>query len=151
MLRSLAVAVSLLLVGCADGEAPEAATGSVEGTVEVQSNETTDAAAPELETAVDTTGPASVTVAGQPVPTRAVVTDIESGDRSCTLTLRTDAGGTETVHADYSVCDSDAIVDRRVQIDYEEGAIMAESCQGDPDCLDTETVALAVVAKPIGG
>ena len=49
------------------------------------------------------------------------------------------------------MCDSDVIVDRRVQIEYEEAGIMAESCEGDLDCLDTETVALAVVAEPIGG
>lgn len=152
MLRSLAVAVSLLLVGCAEGEAPNVGSGSVEGEVEVQSNETPNAAVPDLDAVadVDTTGAPSVTIAGETVPTRAVVTDIESGDRACTLTLRTDGGALQTVQADYSVCDSDAIVDRRVQIEYQESSIMADSCLGDPDCLDTKTVALAVVAEPIG-
>ncbi len=153
MLRLLVVAASLLLAGCAEGESPSIGAGSVEGDVEVRSNETTDAATPRLNAVadVDTTGAASITVAGETVPTRAVVTGMESGDRSCYLSLRTDSGGTATVHADYSVCDSDAIVDRRVQIEYQESNVLAASCQEDADCLDTETVALAVVAEPIGG
>jgi len=90
-------------------------------------------------------------MAGATVPTRGVVTDIESGDISCYLTLRTDDGGTETVHADYSVCDSNVIIDHRVQIEYVPGQVAAASCEGDPECLDTESVPLAVVAEPIDG
>ena len=149
MLRSIALAVSLLLAGCAGGEEPDLGDNSVGGSVEVQSNETADVAAPEPEAAADTTGPAVVTVAGRSVPARAVVTGIESVDAACTLTLRTDDGGAEAINADRSVCDSDVIMNRRVQIDYQESDIMAASCDGDPDCLDTETVALAVVAEPI--
>ncbi|WP_420456884.1 hypothetical protein [Rubrivirga sp.] len=137
-----------LFVGCAT-DATDEARDAPRGEVEVQSNETTDVAAPDLAAEVDTTGPAQVTVAGATVPTRGVVTDIESGDVSCTLTLRTDGGATEAVHADYSVCDSNVILDRRVQIEYAPSNLLAPSCDGDPDCLDTETVALAVVADPI--
>ena len=154
MIRLSLLALVLVATGCADvgddGE-PEVVGGSVEGDVAVQSNETPDAAAPDLVADVDTTGPAVVEVAGQTVPTRAVVTDIQSGDRACSLTLRQDGGATATIRADYSVCDSDAIVDRRVQIVYEPADLMAASCGGDPDCLETETVPLAVVAEPIGG
>ena len=152
--RALLLAVALVLTGCADADAdpePETVGGSVEGDVSVRSNETADAAAPALVADVDTTGPAVVEVAGESVPARAVVTDIVSGDRSCTITLRQDGGAAVTVQADYSVCDSDAIVDRRVQIAYEPTEVMAASCGSDPDCLETETVPLAVVAEPIGG
>ena len=150
MHRLLFLAVALAAAGCAsetadDGSAP------ISGDVEVQSNETTEAAGPALGATaeVDTTGPPRVEVAGQTVPTRGVVTDMESGDVSCYLTVRTDGGATETVQADYSVCDSNVILDRRVQIEYVEGDVLAASCEGDPECLDTETVALAVVAEPI--
>lgn len=150
MLRSALLALALVAVGCASepGEGEEA---PIPGEVEVQSNETTEAADPTLaaDAEVDTTGPARIELAGASVPTRGVVTDMESGDVSCYLTVRTDDGAEETVHADYSVCDSNAIVDRRVQIEYVEGDVLADSCEGDPECLDTETVALAVVAEPI--
>jgi hypothetical protein len=150
MPRLLLTAFVLLAVGCASeapGDSPEGATGEVE----VQSNETTEAAEPDLTVTVDTTGPARVEIAGASVPTRGVVTDMQSGDVSCYLTIRTDDGASETVNADYSVCDSNVILDRRVQIQYAVGDILAPSCEGDPECLDTETVALAVVADPIDG
>ena len=152
MLRLLLLSLALIAAGCADADRePETVGGSVEGDVSVQSNETPDAAAPDLVADVDTTGPAVVEVAGQTVPARAVVTDIQSGNRACSLTLRQDGGATTTVHADYSVCDSNVIIDRRVQIAYEPADLMAPSCGDDPDCLETETVPLAVVAEPIGG
>ena len=133
MLRLSLLALALVTAGCASEPADEADTPTA-GNVEV-----------------DTTGPPQVTLVGTTVPTRGVVTDIESGDISCYLTVRTDDGATETVHADYSVCDSDVILERRVQIEYVPGQVAAESCQGDPECLETETVPLAVVAEPIGG
>lgn len=150
MLRSALLALALVAVGCAS-EPGEGEAAPIPGEVEVQSNETTEAADPTLaaDAEVDTTGPARIELAGASVPTRGVVTDMESGDVSCYLTVRTDDGAEETVHADYSVCDSNAIVDRRVQIEYVEGDVLADSCEGDPECLDTETVALAVVAEPI--
>ena len=149
MPRLLFLAVALAAAGCASETADDGSP--TPGAVEVQSNETTEAGAPALDAAaeVDTTGPPRVELAGQTVPTRGVVTDIESGDVSCYLTLRADGGSTETVQADYSVCDSNVILDRRVQIEYVEGDVLAASCEGDPECLDTETVALAVVAEPI--
>lgn len=151
MLRLSFLALALAVAGCTDADAdPEVVGGSVEGDVSVQSNETPDAAAPDLVADVDTTGPAVIEVAGQTVPTRAVVTDIQSGNRSCTLTLRRDGGGAATVHADYSVCDSNAIVGQRVQIAYEPSDLLAPACDGDPDCLETETVPLAVAAEIIG-
>ena len=150
MIRLALAAFLLTVAGCGgDGTDPEPATAEP-GAVEVQSNEAdTGVRTPDLAADADTTGPARVEMAGATVPTRGVVTDIESGDRSCYITLRTDGGASETVHADYSVCDSNAILDRRVQVEYVASDVMAESCGGDPDCLDTETVALAVVAAPI--
>ncbi len=142
----LAPILLLALAGCATDATDDAPPS---GDVEVQSNESTEAADPALAVEADTTGPARVEVAGISVPARGVVTDIESGDVSCFLTVRTDGGGSETVHADYSVCDSNVILDRRVQIEYAPNDMLAPSCDGDPDCLDTETVALAVVAAPI--
>lgn len=149
-LRLAALSLALVAAGCGS-DATVDDTAPVTGDVEVQSNETTEAADPPLRSsaAVDTTGPARVEVAGESVPTRGVVTDMESGDVSCYLTLRTDEGATQTVHADYSVCDSNAILDRRVQIEYAPNDVLAASCEGDPECLDTETVALAIVAQPI--
>lgn len=150
MLRLALLASVLAIVGCAS-DPGDSDAAPIPGNVEVQSNETTEAAEPALsaEAEVDTTGPPRVDLAGMSVPTRGVVTDMESGDIACYLTVRTDGGAEEEVHADYSVCDSNEIIDRRVQIEYVEGDVLAPSCEGDPECLETETVALAVVAEPI--
>lgn len=151
MTRTFPLALALILAGGCSDDIPEDRAADPAGETRVQSNETETVALPEAggEVEADTTGPASVTVEGATVPTRAVVTDIESGDRACYVTLRTDGGGSETVFADYSLCDTDGLLNRRVQIEYEPGTVLAESCEGDAECLDTETVALAVAAEPI--
>ncbi|MAQ92905.1 hypothetical protein B1759_15205 [Rubrivirga sp. SAORIC476] len=150
MSRLLLAALLLTAVGCASEPSDEMPDGPpLSGDVEVQSNETPDAAEPALAADADTTGPARVEVGGETVPARGVVTDMQSGDVSCYLTVRTDDGASDTVHADYSVCDSNVILGRRVQIEYAQGDVLADSCEGDPECLDTETVALAIVAQPI--
>ena len=151
MTTRLLLLAFLALTACASEGPDDSAPNAEAGPVEVQSNETAEVRNPEpdAEAAVDTTGPVRIEVAGTSVPTRGVVTDIQSGDVSCYIVLRTDGGATETVHADYSVCDSNRIIDRRVQVEYVENDVMAASCEGDPTCLDTETVALAVVAEVI--
>ena len=151
MPRLAVLALALTIAACTD-KTPDGDSGApLRGEVDVRSNETTEVDEPALEATADRAGPAQVSVAGETVPTRAVVTDMESGDRACYVTLRTDGGGSQTVYADYSVCDSNALIGRRVQLEYAPDEIIAESCEGDPECLDTETVALAVVARPIGG
>ncbi len=152
---SLAVLV-LFAAACAEGEVPEPTSNSAEGEVEVVSNETPDGdgvsnleANPRMEVDVDTTGPARVEVAGETLPTRGVARNIESGDRACYLTVQEDGGASTTVMADYSVCDSNAILDRRVYLEYAANDVIAASCEGDPDCLETETVAMVIVATPI--
>ena len=149
MFRSLCLAALLVAAGCAAGDqAPEDTAADLESTV--RSNESADAAAPDIGVAeVDTTGPAEVTVAGQTVPTRAVVTDVEAGDRACYLTLRTDSGSSTTVFGDFSLCETDGLMGQRIQVEYAPDDILAASCEGDPSCLETETVAMAVAADRI--
>ncbi len=151
MLRTLSFALLLVATGCADdGTPPEDTAADLDPTV--QSNESADVAAPDIGVAeVDTTGPAQVTVAGRTVPTRAVVTEVEAGDRACYLTLRTDDGGSTTVFGDFSLCETNGLMGRRIQIAYAPDDILAASCQGDPDCLETETVPMAVAADRIPG
>ncbi|MEM1116295.1 MAG: hypothetical protein AAF845_03980 [Bacteroidota bacterium] len=152
MARLLSLVLAVALVGCAE-DTPDASPADavdMEADIAVVSNESDGGVLlPEAGGEVDTTGAASVTVEGQTVPTRAVVAEIESSDTACLVTLRTDGGGSETVHADYSLCDTDGLEGRRVQIDYAPSTVLAASCGGDPGCLDTETVALAVAADVI--
>lgn len=155
MPRSLPFAALLVaLAACSDAPAPDAAppAGVSPGTAAVRSNESADAVAPErpASTAVDTTLSPTVTVAGQTVPRRAYVEAVEAGDRACYLTLATDAGGAEEVMGDFSLCEGQAILNERVQIEYAPDEVPAASCGGDPTCLETETVPFAVAVDVIG-
>ncbi|MDT0632046.1 hypothetical protein RQM47_01225 [Rubrivirga sp. S365] len=148
-----ALAALAALAACTDAP-PEgaAATAPPPGAVEVVSNESDAAETPArpAPAAVDTTLPPTVTVAGQTVPRRAFVEDVEAGERVCHLTLRTDGGGVEQVMGDFSLCEGQAIQGERVQIEYATDVVPAASCVGDPDCLETETVPFAVVVDVIG-
>ena len=151
MLRLLALPALVLLAGCSDQAAADA-PAAVAGGAAVQSNESADEATPDLpaSAAVDTTLSATVTVAGRTVPRRAFVEDVEAGVQACTLTLATDDGGTERVTGDFSLCGGQAILGERVQIEYAPDVVPAASCDGDPACLDTETVPFAVAVDVIG-
>lgn len=152
-LSALAAVLAFALAGCGGDEAaaPEDTARPLNTTV--QPNESADAVAPPNEAigvVPDTSGAAEVTVAGNTVPRRGVVTDIAAGDQACYLTVRADNGTTTEIYGDYSLCETDGLVGYRVQIAYAPADLPAESCEGDPACLETRTVALAVVAERIG-
>ena len=143
------------LAACAESERPDVVPDDAPspGTAAVVSNESETEIAPGRsapDAEVDTTLSPTVTVAGETVPRRALVTGVEAGDRACYLTLATDAGGVEEVMGDFSLCEGQAILNERVQIEYAPDVVPAASCGGDPACLDTETVAFAVAVDVIG-
>ena len=154
MLRPLALAALVAaLAACSDAPAADAAPPVSPGTAAVRSNESEDVAAPAPpapDTPVDTTLSPTVTVAGRTVPRRAFVEAVEAGVRTCNLTLRADGGGAETVTGDFSLCEGQAILNERVQIEYAPDEVPAASCGGDPECLETETVPFAVAVDVIG-
>ena len=79
---------------------------------------------------------------GAKKPEVALVKGMEAGDVACYVTL-VDAKGKETTQmADFSICEMNALIGKRVQIMRTKTNVMAESCQGNPDCTDTETVNL---------
>ena len=143
-------ALALLLAGCSDAPPDDVPSP---GTATVLSNESgteVSPAFPDANAPVDTTLSATVTVAGETVPRRAFVSDVEAGVRTCNLTLRTDGGGVETVTGDFSLCEGQAILNERVQIEYAPDVVPAASCGDDPECLETETVPFAVAVDVIG-
>jgi hypothetical protein len=157
MARTGSLLLAFLLAACGDAaDAPGAAAtpNSADGLdTEVVSNETDAPVAPPNEAigpVADTSGAATVVVAGDTVPRRGVVTDLDAGSELCTLTVRTDGGGTAEIYGDYSLCETDGLVGQRVQLAYAPAQVPAASCGGDPACLETQTVALAVVAEPLG-
>ena len=91
-----------------------------------------------LQAPVPETGPGNL---APPLAGRLVAA--EPGGRTCTLTLADDVGTEARVEATLDACDG-APVGQRVELAYEDVAVPAGSCGGDPECLETDTVLLAV-------
>jgi hypothetical protein len=81
-------------------------------------------------------------------PPVATIVAMETGDVACYLTLQDDAGRKSNELADFKICDQTALFDTRVSLTYRQGNVMADECQGNPDCKKTRSVMLVVSAKP---
>jgi hypothetical protein len=74
-------------------------------------------------------------------PTMGTIQNLTSGDRACYVELLDDQGQLSTQFASFEVCEQD-LVGQRVQLTYTSDNIQAVSCQGNPECNETETVML---------
>jgi hypothetical protein len=80
-----------------------------------------------------------------------IVTGLEAGDVACYVSLKDDRGAAFQELADFSICEQRALVGKRVTLTYKLEKVMADTCQGDPACKDTKTVALVTTVKPLAG
>lgn len=69
------------------------------------------------------------------------VTGLESGDVACYVTLDYGNGKTEMKTAAFDICDQ-PIKGKKITFKMEKGQVLADSCQGDPECSETKTVDL---------
>jgi hypothetical protein len=77
------------------------------------------------------------------------VTSLVAGDVACYLEYEDARGRQRRAMADFSLCDRAAeLINRRVRFRHAQGRVMADSCEGNPDCADTKTVSLIVDALP---
>ena len=76
---------------------------------------------------------------------------MESGDRACYLTVRPDGEPERTDMADFGLCERTDLVGQRVALTVTPSQVMAESCQGDPECTETEQVDLVTCMDPAEG
>jgi hypothetical protein len=82
--------------------------------------------------------------------TSGTVTKLENGDISCSMTLKDDSGKTFYESADFEICSQKpSLVGKRVALTYKMARVQAASCQGDPDCKKSDTIALVTSAKVI--
>ena len=68
------------------------------------------------------------------------VKSMQSGDVACYVDLIGDDGKIYQSMANFEICDKRRLIGKRVNIFYEQGIVMAASCNGDMDCRRTETV-----------
>jgi len=73
-----------------------------------------------------------------------------AGDVACYVTVSDAAGRSREEMASFDLCEREReLVGRRVRLRHERAKVLAESCQGNPDCTETRTVQLVVEARPV--
>lgn len=82
--------------------------------------------------------------------TGGIVTNAEAGDAACYLTLRDEYGILVDELADFSICEMPDLAGKRVRLHYEMGNVMADECQGDPECTKTRRAALVKKIDVLG-
>jgi hypothetical protein len=93
-------------------------------------------------------GSDTVLIGGEAKPATATVVDLSNGDTACLVELRDAAGRTQYEPADFEICfQQPSLVGRRVALDWAMANVQADSCGGDPDCSDSERVALITAAR----
>ena len=75
------------------------------------------------------------------------IQSLNSGDRACYVEIVDDQGEQSTEFADFEICQQQDLIGHRVQLTYASSEIMAASCQGNPECIETETVMLITKAE----
>ncbi|AKS40446.1 hypothetical protein [Wenzhouxiangella marina] len=75
-----------------------------------------------------------------------VIRSLTMGDRACYLQLETRDGQTVDYLADFEMCERGALIGETVQLILEPARVAAASCEGDPECPDSERVELVVDA-----
>lgn len=71
-----------------------------------------------------------------------VVQGMTAGDRACYLEVEDGAGTSREEMASFELCERTDLVGKRVRLLFEKAQVQAQSCQGNPDCTDSETVDL---------
>jgi len=131
---TLAGCLLLLLVGCEPATPPAAVPD--------------EAAAPAAPVAA---APPAAPAAPPPPPpaATAVLRALTPGDRACYLTLEDSQGLAREEMGRMELCEQATLVGQPILPVYGEEAVAAESCQGDPECTETETVRLLVELQPV--
>ena len=101
-------------------------------------------------------GDDTVKIGKETKKTIGILTKAVAGDVACYLTLRDDRGVVFEELADFAVCEQPKLVGKRVRLTYSIENVLADECQGDPDCKKSRSVALvksvevlpAAAAKP---
>ena len=98
---------------------------------------------------------AQAATATTPTPTEAPADEIVTirtltlGDRACYIGLLQEDGSVREEEAAFELCDRLTLIGQQVRLQREMTAVMAASCEGNPECTDEDIVNLIVRADPI--
>ena len=91
----------------------------------------------------------TVKIGNETKKTIAMLTELQSGDVACYLTLKDNKGKEFTELAAFEICEMTQLVGKTVRLSYRIESVIADSCQGDPECKDTRKVALVSAVKAL--
>lgn len=94
--------------------------------------------------------PGTVKIGKETKKTVGVLTELQAGDVACHLTLKDDRGTEFSELGDFSICEKTSLLGKRVTLSYSPGHVMADECQGNPDCTKTRRVALVTAMAALG-
>ena len=77
------------------------------------------------------------------------IKSLTQGDTACYITLENARGKRSEEMASFELCEKTKLIGQQVRLKRERGAVMAASCQGDPECKKTQTVNLIVKAEKV--
>ncbi len=89
----------------------------------------------------------------EPADDRVTLAKLEPGDRACYVTFVRSDGTSATLPGDFDLCpngttDATPLVGKVVRYAARHDKIQAASCQGNPDCTDSESVDLVITIVP---
>jgi hypothetical protein len=79
-----------------------------------------------------------------------ILTKAVNGDVACYLTLKDDHGVAFDEMADFSICEQPKLIGKRLSLKYSLENVMADECQGNPDCTKSKKVALVKSVQVLG-
>ena len=74
---------------------------------------------------------------------------IEQGDRACYVDVTDDSGAKTTQLADFSFCEKNDLIGKKVELKLQSGNVLALSCDGNVDCGKSDRVMLIKQIKLI--
>jgi len=81
------------------------------------------------------------------------VKSMQAGDVACYVDLIGEDGNTYESMADFEICEKRWFIGKKVKLNYEQGNVLAASCNGDMDCGRTDTVwiinQMSEIQKPV--
>lgn len=89
-----------------------------------------------------TTHADTVRIAGSDKHTSGRIADLQAGDVACYLSFEPGDGQTYTEMAEFEICERTDLIGQEAHFEYELGNVLADECQGDPDCGKSQQVAL---------
>jgi len=81
-------------------------------------------------------------------PDNGTITSLEAGDVACYVEFSHDGMAHEAM-ASFDICEQTHLLHKKVSLSYSRQKVLADSCEGNPDCSQTETVWLIDEMTPI--